>query len=359
MKILFLSGRGEDCSRNRIILKILKQNYDVKVCTTKNKNYVLRIITTFFKFFYYNIFFKKDFVFVGFFGQPFIPFVRIFTRKKIIFDAFLSTYNTLVDDRKIVRNKALKKLIWYHEYLSCKLADIILLDTNQHINYFTDNYSLSGKKFERFIIGVDSFVFDDKTIKKTESTKLRVVFHGNFIPLHGVEYIIKAAALLPREMDITFYIIGAESPTSASGSTFKACQNLVREQKLINVYFLGRKNYYKLPKILKKADIGLGIFGDTKKTQLVIPNKVYELAAIGVPIITSDTPAIREIFTDKKDIILCKSANPESLSKVIINMAENPELRYKIAKNAYNLFEKRFSHEVLSKRLIQIIDKIK
>jgi glycosyltransferase involved in cell wall biosynthesis len=347
MKILFISGREISYSRNRIILDILSKNHDVKICTTRFNNYFLRIISSFFVFLFWNIFYKKDIIFIGFFGQPLVPFIRLFSRKKIIFDAYLSMYNTLVEDRKVLNNSFFKRFIKIFEFLSCKYADKILLDTNQSINYFLKLYKVDKSKFYRLLIGVDDTIFDRKLIKR-EGKKFNVFFHGNFIPLQGVEYIIKAANLVKDQKDISFYLIG-------SGASFFKCKSLALKYGLKNIFFLGRKKYLEIPSLLNDADIGLGIFGNTVKTKLVIPNKVYELAALSIPIITSTSKAINEVFKHKEDIFLCKAANPEDLADSILLLKKNTKLRRKIGINAYKTFKSKFSKKELSKTLNEII----
>jgi hypothetical protein len=41
----------------------------------------------------------------------------------------------------------------------------------------------------------------------------------------------------------------------------------------------------------------LGIFGAGRKAAMVVPNKVYQAAAVGRPLVTRDGPALREVLT--------------------------------------------------------------
>ena len=56
--------------------------------------------------------------------------LNIFRRKPIIFDAFLSLYDTAVMDRRIVHPGSVKaKLLRFIDTWSCRIADVVLLDT--------------------------------------------------------------------------------------------------------------------------------------------------------------------------------------------------------------------------------------
>lgn len=349
MKILYLSGREITYSRNRIILNILKKNHQVKICTTNFKSYPVRIFTTFFKFLYFNCRYKKDLIFIGSIGPTFVPFVKLLTSKKIVFDSYLSTYNTLVEDRKIIKNFFLKKFILYYEKIACMCADLVLMDTYQHINYMKWRCKLKSNKFRRLLIGVDDTLFK-KRIAPKKSKICNVYFHGGFVPLQGVEYIIGSANILKNE-DIMFHIIG-------EGQTYKKCRKIAKKFNLQNIVFYGNRNFDEIPSFLSKADIGLGVFGNTLKTKLVIPNKVYELAALGMPIITAKTPAIDEIFVHNKDLILCNPADSNDLAKTILSIKNKEKLKKELSENVYQLCHNTFSINALAINLNNYIGEL-
>ena len=184
--------------------------------------------------------------------------------------------------------------------------------------------------------------------KTNLGTKFLVVFWGSFIPLQGIQYIVRAAKILEKYSNIQFSIIG-------KGQTYSDVNCLAKKLDLINIEFLGRLPNKEIPDYIARADVCLGIFGDTEKTQRVIPNKVYEAIAMKKPVITADTPAARELFADGKNILFCKIANPQDLAKKILKVRNNPSLREKVAENAYQLFNKKGTSRVLGKKLKDIL----
>jgi glycosyltransferase involved in cell wall biosynthesis len=104
--------------------------------------------------------------------------------------------------------------------------------------------------------------------------------------------------------------------------------------------------------MLRSQDICLGIFGNTAKAARVIPNKIYEAAALGKAIITADTPAIRELFTDRQDILLCKRSDPADLAEKIMLLKNDTALRRKIADGALRLFRERCTPAAIGRGLI-------
>ena len=99
-----------------------------------------------------------------------------------------------------------------------KLVDIIILDTNENINYFSKKFYADKTKFRRLFIGSEKFIVPKKIIGNSIGREFIVHFHGYFIPLHGIEHIIKAAKILENER-IVFRIIGR-------GQTYGELKNL-------------------------------------------------------------------------------------------------------------------------------------
>ena len=170
---------------------------------------------------------------------------------------------------------------------------------------------------------------------------------GSFIPLQGIEHIIKTAKLLENE-NIEFDFIG-------SGQTFKKIQKLSNKLRIKNVNFLGWKSQGEIPYFISNADICLGIFGTTDKAKRVIPNKVYETIAMKKPLITGDTPAVRRFFRNKENCILCEISNPKAIAQAILELKNNPMLREKIAENGYKLFKENFSIEKIGEKMKEVL----
>jgi hypothetical protein len=55
-------------------------------------------------------------------------------------------------------------------------------------------------------------------------------------------------------------------------------------------------DYADLKDRIAEADLCLGIFGTSDKAASVIPNKVFQILAVGRPLVTRISPAIRELL---------------------------------------------------------------
>jgi glycosyltransferase involved in cell wall biosynthesis len=338
IRICYFPGRESSFVRNRVLINgMRKAGLTVHDCSYHKKN-ILRYFVGFFRFLRFKS--KSDLIFIGFFGQFLVPIVRLFTRKIIIFDAFLSSYQTLAFDRKSVPPKGfIARIIRTVEVLSCKQAAIAYLDTNQHINYYLNEYTLPQNKFKRLLLGADDSLNTPREDNKAD--EFIVHFHGEFQALHGTKYILDAAKLLP---DIKFRMVG-------EGSELALRKQQTMELGLKNLIFIPSVKFDQIPDLIASASICLGIFGETQKTRLVIPLKIYEALAMQKPIISADTPAVKELLTHKENIYLCEPANSTSLAEAIKTLKDQPDLRQAIAENGYKIFKEQCSPVVIGQQV--------
>ena len=122
-----------------------------------------------------------------------------------------------------------------------------------------------------------------------------------------------------------------------------------------NISFIAPVPYGELPVLMAQADVCLGIFGDSPKTDLVIPNKVYEAIAMGKAIITADTPAIRELLNDKENVLFCRKADARDLADKIRLLKNSPDIGDIIGKGARKLFQEKLTENILTAELLKNI----
>ena len=340
LTICFFGRYDPNYSRSRTLALGLKEN-NVRVieCRTELKGII--------KYFdlikrHWKIRKQYDILLVAFPGWHAAILSRFLTRKLIIFDALVSIYDSTVFDRKNTKKGGLKaKYFWFTDWLSCKLVNKVILDTDEHIKYFVDEFGLKKDKFIKVLLGTDTRFFKPRFAFK--NTKFIIQHQGNIVPLQGIVFILEAARLIEEHKDIQFNIISSRIKRTHEKRGFS------------NVNFIDNVLYEELPDYISQADLCLGIFGDTNKTQRVIPHKVYEYVSMRKPIITADTPAVRELFNDN-DLCLVPTANPQELAKAILKLKADRELRVKLAENAYNKFMQKCTPKIIISKLLKEIN---
>ena len=135
MKICYF-GAPTSIQRNNILKNGLEENgAEVFEIIPPNKHIFkpLSKIETFLRLFSQAM--KKDFdiMLVGFGGHKYVflgKLICILKRKPLVFDVFISLYDTDVFDRKLVKKSSLKsKYLWSMDKYTCKVSDLVLLDT--------------------------------------------------------------------------------------------------------------------------------------------------------------------------------------------------------------------------------------
>ena len=288
-----------------------------------------------------------DFIMVGYTGH-FDVFVAkplsLIKGVPLVFDAFLSLYEAFVSDRAVIQPASLKaRVLHFVDKHSCALSDLVLLDTEEHIKYFCSEFGLPAGKFRRSFVGAPEDFYGARPERRPEGP-FTVLNFGSYIPLHGVEYILRAAKELEGHQDILFRLIG-------SGEGYAPALKLAGELELKNVEFMDFPGRPALTEEIGGAGVCLGIFGNTEKARRIIPNKVFIAMALGRPVITGDTPAARELLENGNNALLCEMASAKALAETILKLKADPALGLKIAGAGHETFRSRTSAEALGKEL--------
>jgi glycosyltransferase involved in cell wall biosynthesis len=346
MRILFFGVYNPSYSRNRVLMRGLRAN-DIEIieCRTSwGPFWILKLLVK-----YIRLWPSFDYMLVPFRGHPVMLIARWFTSKPIIFDAFTSEYEGYILDRKRASvNSFRAKYYRWLDRVSCMNADLVLLDTREHVHYFITEFKIPREKFCVIYVGTDRSVM--KPLPEI-ADNFRVHFHGHYIPLHGTKYIIETADQLKLQ-NVTFQMIGR-------GLEYGAARKLAMDLGVDTIEFRPNISYEELPEAMAHAHICLGIFGETSKVGTVIPNKVFEALACKRALITADTPAIRELLTDGEHALLVPAANPEALAHAILRLKQDADLRKRIAENGYTLLQTRLQeHQVVEPLLTRIHETI-
>lgn len=357
MKVLFISGREPTYMRNAVILKALNElGMDIIECTSRSNWYLIRYLEVLFLYFI-NRKGEFDLLFVGYFGQPLIPILKKLTHKPIIFDAFLSSYDTMCFDRKKFKPSSLGASFFYWlDRYSCQCSDIVLLDTEAHIDYFVRTFGLKRDKFRRLFVGADTEIFRPTKLNINDENT-NVLYWSTYHPLHGVEYIVLAASKLREFDDIKFEIVGNGMEYEYTRTLINKL-NLQKSVKLIDR--IPSNTFYKtIAEKISISDICLGgHFSDVDKAKRVIAEKTFEFIAMKKPVIVGDNPANRELFYNKKNALLVEHANADALADAILLLKNNKDLRTRIAEEGYRTFKERCTTQIISKDLKSIIEDI-
>jgi len=345
----FTCGREPEYPRNAVIIKALRQNYDVIEITDHSSWILLRYLILISKLLISTTK-HHDLIFVGFHGQILIFFARLFSRKPIILDAFSSIYDTYCFDRKSFSpNSIFGKLSFWLDKTSAQIADFVCLDTHAHAQYYHNTFDLPLEKLKVFPVGCDDAIFYPQLEIPIEPL---VLYFGNYLPLQGMDVIINAAKSLEGISSLKFLLIG-------NGIEYIRIRELAKKMALTNVEFLPPVPIIEMPKYISRAMICLGgHFGNSEKAKRVIAGKTYLCLACAKPTIVGDNPANRELLVHGYDAWFCLMNDSEALANSILTLEKDVELRKVIANNARQTFIKKCSTQKISSDIKNIIDQV-
>lgn len=295
-----------------------------------------------------------DVVLVGYPGYSDVPLAWLYAgtrRRPLVFDAFVSLHDTYVADRRRFAPESVRaRFAWGLDRLGVSLPDLVLCDTDANADHMARVHRVPRARFRRVWVGADERLRPCGP-REAPGRGCQVVFVGSYIPLHGVEHILRAADTLRRRH-------GSRAPQFTlvgDGQTYPAMRELADVLGLTNVRFLPPVPFARFPEAACRADVLLGVFGTSRKATAVVPRKVFDGLALGLPIVTGDSHAAREVLRHGIHAWLCPPGDPVALADAIEHLWRHPELRSRIAHEGRALFEREFAMSALQHRLGEIV----
>ena len=277
---------------------------------------------------------------VGYPGHLDLPAARRAAHgRPVLFNPLVSLADTLVGDRARFRpGSVAARVLGAVDRRAFRSADLVVADTNAQARFFAELAGLEDVAV--CFVGAEERVFGPGW---QLPERFDVLFVGKLIPLQGVETIIAAARLAS---EIVFRIVG-------SGQLAPLLTD-----RPANVEHVPWVEYERLPDELRRAGCALGIFGTTAKAQRVIPNKAFQAIACGVPLVTADTPASRELLSAGENALLVPPGDPQALASAVTRLAADADLARRIARAGRATYERRASEAVLGARWRGIIERL-
>lgn len=359
MRILFLTGREITYARNEVLLRAFQRFGDVTVIAAEKQPASLltnsmriaaaalpRLLTG-----------SYDLVFIGFYGHLILRLLGGLIRQPLLFDAFVSTYDTLSFDRQQFSPRSLSgRAAFWLDRATCQRADHVLLDTQQHVDYFVETFGLPREKFTALPVGCSEAIYypQPKPVgaQGLPAGQTVVLSYTTFLPLHGVETVLHAAAQL-QTMPIHFRLIGA-------GALLPAMQSLATTLGLSNLTFAPPVPPSGLAQALAAADLCLGgHFGKSDKAGRVVPGKIYQMLAMAKAVIAGDTPANRALLQQGETALLVDPTDPQALAEAILTLHHDFALRTRLATAGYQLYQRCCSEAVITQRLQEVVEMVR
>jgi glycosyltransferase involved in cell wall biosynthesis len=278
-----------------------------------------------------------DVVLVGYLGHFDVHLARLlFRRVPLVLDHLVGASDT-ARDRRLDGGprQAVLRLI---DAAALRAADVVLVDTEEH------RLALPARHQGRAVVvpvGASAAWYaaapaagelpgGQPPASEAVPGPLRVVFYGLYTPLQGTPVIGAALSLLAgTPVEVTMIGDGQDAPAAKAAA---AANGAVRWVDWVPAA--------DLPAVVASHDVCLGIFGTGDKARRVVPNKVFQGAAAGCAIVTSDTAPQRRVLGEAA--VLVPPGDPEALAAALRRLAadrvELARLRWEAARLAAGQF---------------------
>jgi len=208
---------------------------------------------------------------------------------------------------------------------------------------------LDGDKIEVIPFGVDTDFFRPLDVYKDENI-FQILSVGYLIERKGFEYLIRAMPLVLEKYENARLKIVGTGPLESKlkelvyeldlGDEVEIVKN-VSDEELLMIY--NSSDLFVLPSIVDSQ-------GNTEGLGVVL----LEAMACGLPVIGSDVGGIPDIIEDEKTGVLVKEKDYEELSKVILNLIFEDNLRNYLVDNSLKIVKTNFSWKMISNYYLDI-----
>lgn len=293
-----------------------------------------------------------DVVLVGYLGHFDVLLARrLFRRTPIVLDHLISAADTARDRGESggIKQALLARL----DAAALGSADVVMVDTEEHRDLLPERFRdkavvvAVGAPDAWFAVGEkngsgSSGELETKAAVSADAT-LRAAFFGLYTPLQGASVIGQALGELADER-IEVTMIG-QGQDRAEAEAAAAANRRVR--------WLDWVPAEELPSVVAGHDVCLGVFGTGPKALRVVPNKVFQGAAAGCAIVTSDTAPQRRVLGDAAAYV--PPGDASALAKLLVRLAGDRHELDRLRTAASTLARNQFSPDQV---VVPLVDRL-
>jgi len=194
------------------------------------------------------------------------------------------------------------------------------------------------------------------SLNKIEHSKEEktIVYAGEINRRKGIDKILESLEIVSGKIkSIKLFLIGN---ISSKEDAF-LIQSIIAEKNLEkHIEMMGWLSIEQLYRVIRRSDIALCILRPWCYSYIIsIPWKLIDYLACGVPVVASKGLLnVEEIAKSAQCGILVNPEDPEEIANAIIYLAENDNLRDRMAKNAENLIQNNYKWDYFEKGVIDV-----
>jgi glycosyltransferase involved in cell wall biosynthesis len=226
-------------------------------------------------------------------------------------------------------------------YHALEWLELMLYRRSRRVLSFTESFvpeltkrGVPADKIDVVINGASLDLFHPQA-KRDVELETRHQLQGRFVVgylgtwglAHGLENVIHAAEAMRHE-PVTFLFVGG-------GAAKEQLEKLVADKQLNNVLLIPRVTKQELLRYWSLCDASLIHLKDDPVFSTVIPSKIFESMAVGLPMIYVGPPGEGGQIVQRHEAgLVIPAAQPEQLINAVRTLRDQPDLRQRLAQNS-------------------------
>ena len=239
---------------------------------------------------------------------PLSALVAIFCKSILVYDA-----HELESERNLI-SRTLSKIILYSEKIFWNRINLLITVSPSIIEWYMENL---GKKRNALILNAPDFVPNDE-VSNDDNQYFREKFE---IPKQNKIFLYLGILMDGRGVDLYLDVFRDEEVSShivfmGYGEGVEKLKKVAN--KCSNVHYHEAVAHEQVVTISKSADVGLCMIkADSLSDYYCLPNKLFEYAFAGIPVLASDFPEIRKVVEKYQLGQVCGLTVPELKEAVL------------------------------------------
>jgi len=275
--------------------------------------------------------------------------------KRVIVDFYISHFDTLVNDRKRFSGDSLRgKIALFKDRFLLNMADDVIFLNNAEAEFYQRivGIDLSCEKVSVIPLCIDykKELFFSRHIGLEN---FKVCWWGTYIPLHGLENLIKAFSFIKHD-NVKLYLFGDSDEKSTPYRDLIEKLNLSEKVEIDN--HCSFSNGKLAPFLSENCDLAIGNFGASEKARTVLVNKLVDSLSLGIPCLTMKTRAITELF-EKNEGLIFVDPEPEQIAQQILIVSQKKDELDDLGKAAKLKYLEAFSPDIFKLKILNLLNK--
>jgi len=191
-----------------------------------------------------------------------------------------------------------------------------------------------------FFEGAENPTFPERSL----SEQFVVSYVGTIGRAHGLSVVLDAAEELQDDSkydDVLFLFVGY-------GADADTLRDQAAQRDLDNVAFAGRRPKEEVPGFLSVSDLSLVHLKDRDLFRTVIPSKMFESMAAGVPILLGVKGEARRILTEANAGVTMEPEDPTDLATAVRRLHDDAEQRATLGTNGTTYVRENFDWDTIA-----------